>query len=118
MASIYEEIGGREAVGAAVEDFYRRVLADAALAPYFENKDMVRLKAQQSAFIAAAVGGPERYKGLNMEAAHDGLGITDEAFDKVVKHLASTLTDLGVAAPTVEAIGGKLLRLRTAIVTA
>ena len=117
MASIYEEIGGRDAIGAAVDEFYRRVLDDAALAPYFESTDMVRLKAQQGAFIAAAVGGPQRYEGPNMKAAHDGLAITDEAFDKVVKHLADTLTDLGVTAPTVEAIGGKLLPLRTAIVT-
>ncbi len=53
-----------------------------------------------------------------MKAAQEGLDITGADFERVVSHLSATLADLGVAAPTVEAIGGKLLPLRKEIVTA
>ena len=43
-----------------------------------------------------------------MKEAHEGLGITSEAFDAVVGHLGDTLTDLGVPAPTIGTIAGVL----------
>ncbi|MDZ4236389.1 MAG: group 1 truncated hemoglobin, partial [Dietzia sp.] len=68
--SIFDQIGGAPAVTAAVEDFYRRVLADPELTPYFENVDVKRLKGHQRSFIAAAIGGPEPYLGRPMREAH------------------------------------------------
>ena len=38
--SIYEQIGGPDAVAAAVERFYQRVLADPDLAPFFAGTDL------------------------------------------------------------------------------
>src|SRR3954447_13881267 len=38
--NIYDSIGGPPAVSAAVDDFYLRVLADPALAPFFAGIDM------------------------------------------------------------------------------
>jgi hemoglobin len=114
--SIYDEIGGREGVAVAVDTFYDHVLADDVLAPYFGETDMARQKRHLRAFLAAAVGGPARYEGRDMGAAHAGLAITDEAFDRVVGHLVTTLTELGVAAGTIGAIGDTLTPLRTRIV--
>lgn len=116
MSSIYESIGGAAAVQAAVDDFYDRVLADPALAPYFTGVDLRRLKAHQRSFIAAAIGGAEVYAGRDMASAHAGLEITDEAFDAVVGHLVATLTGLGVPEETIGAIGAKLAPLRADIV--
>ena len=50
-----------------------------------------------------------------MKEAHEGLGITSEAFDAVVGHLGDTLTDLGVPAPTIGTIAGVLAPLKTEI---
>jgi hemoglobin len=113
--SIYDEIGGADAVAAAVEQFYERVLGDPALAPYFADTDMRRLKAHQRMFIAVAVGGPEAYTGRSMGAAHAALNVQPEHFDLVVGHLVATLTDLGVPAETIGAIGGKLAPLKAEI---
>jgi hemoglobin len=114
--SIYDEIGGREGVAVAVDTFYDHVMADDVLAPYFGETDMARQKRHLRAFLAAAVGGPARYEGRDMGAAHAGLAITDEAFDRVVGHLVTTLTELGVAPATIGAIGDALTPLRTRIV--
>lgn len=116
--TIYDAIGGADAVHAAVEDFYTRLVADPQLAPFFGGVDMARLKSHQRAFIAAALGGPEIYAGRDMAAAHAGLAITDDDFDAVVCHLVDTLTSLGVPAETIGQIGEALAPLRAPIVTA
>lgn len=115
--SIYDTIGGADAVRAAVDDFYLRVLADPQLAPFFTATDLNRLKAHQRSFIAAAIGGPEIFSGRDMKTAHAGLNITDAEFDAVVGHLVDTLTGLGVPEETIAQIGGALMPLRADIVT-
>ena len=114
--TIYEELGGRDGVAAAVDRFYGHVMADDALAPYFAATDLRRQKAHLRAFLAAAVGGPDRYEGRDMRTAHAGLHISQDAFDRVVDHLVTTLTELDVAPDTIGTIGGALAPLRPQIV--
>jgi hemoglobin len=118
MASIYDEVGGRPAVAATVDDLYARVVDDHELAPYFEGTDMTRQRAHMRAFVAGALGGPQLYAGRDMHAAHARLAITDAAFERVVAHLVAALAGLGVPATTIEAIGHALAPLRPQIVTA
>ena len=56
MATIYDQIGGGEALETVVEDFYRRVLGDDELAGFFTGTNMARLKGKQVEFFAAALG--------------------------------------------------------------
>ena len=114
--SIYAAIGGAPAVSAAVDDFYRRVLADPELAGHFTGVDVDRVKAHQRMFIAAALGGPAAYRRRAMREAHAGLRIRSTDFDRVVDHLVATLTALGVPGPTIAMIADVLLPLRTQIV--
>jgi hemoglobin len=100
MTTIYEQLGGAPAMSAAVEDFYRRVLADDLLAPYFDDIDMDKQMAKQAAFLTMVTGGPNNYTGRDMRAAHAKLvarGIDDRHVDRVIKHLGDTLAGLGVA---------------------
>ena len=113
---IYDDIGGRPAVAETVERFYERVLADPDLAPYFDGADMPKQKAHLRAFIAAALGGPDIYKGRDMSAAHAGVGVTHDAFNRVVGHLVTTLHSLQVPAHLIDAIGARLAPLRAQIV--
>ena len=102
--SLYDDIGGAAAVTVAVTVFYTRVTDDPELAPWFGGVDIERLKAHQRAFLTAALGGPDLFTGRTMEAAHAGLGITIEAFDRVLEHLAYTLFDLGLGYDQVTAV--------------
>ena len=115
--SIYDSIGGAPAVHAAVDDFYKRVLGDPSLAPFFTTVDMDKLKAHQRSFIAAAIGGPEIFGGRDMGTAHAGLGISDAHFDSVVSHLVATLMSLSVPEDIIGQIGAALSPLRSDIVT-
>jgi hemoglobin len=114
--TIFDSIGGAPSVNVAVDKFYGRVLNDPQLAPYFVRVDIDRLKSHQRSFIAAAIGGPEIYRGRDMAAAHANLGITDPDFDAVVGHLVATLTELGVPNEIIADIGGALAPLRSDIV--
>jgi len=104
VASIYERIGGQEALIAVVDDFYRRVLADSQLAPFFVGSNMSRLKGKQVEFFAAALGGPNEYSGQPMKAVHRGLGINRVHFDLVAKYLREALATAGVPSDTADTI--------------
>ncbi|MGH8899354.1 MAG: group I truncated hemoglobin [Egibacteraceae bacterium] len=120
--SIYERIGDAPSAEVPVDLFYEKVWvyenvwADPALADHFEGIDRARLKAHQRAFMAARLGGPERYDGRSTGEAHADLGATDAAFDQIVAHLAATLSELGVDQAAIDEIAGALEPLRTDIV--
>lgn len=114
--SVYDDIGGSEAVEAVVAEFYDRVLSDPLLKPYFEDSDMEGLFAHQVQFISAVAGGPVEYTGADMQSAHEGMGITEEAYSHVAGHLADALRIHGVAEPHVEEIIGEVAALEDDIV--
>jgi hemoglobin len=102
--TIYERIGGREAIEAVVEDFYVRVLADDQLRGFFAGTNMNRLKGKQVEFFAAALGASEPYTGASMKQVHRGRGITMHHFSLVAGHLADALTQADVPSGTVTEI--------------
>jgi hemoglobin len=100
--SIYDQIGGHEAIEVVVEDFYVRVLADEQLSGFFTGTSMNRLKGKQAEFFAAALGGPEAYPGGPMKQVHQGRGITMLHFNLVAGHLSDALAAAGVSPATVQ----------------
>jgi hemoglobin len=102
--SIYDKIGGYQAIEVVVEDFYVRVLADDQLAGFFAGTNMNRLKGKQAEFFAAALGGPEPYTGAPMKHVHQGRGINMLHFNLVAGHLGDALAAAGVPAETVTEI--------------
>jgi len=98
--SLYEQLGGEPAVNAAVDNFYRRVLADDRVNHWFEGTDMERQAAKQKAFLTMAFGGPNNYTGMDMKIGHAHLvarGLNDADFDAIVENLGTTLKEMGVA---------------------
>jgi hemoglobin len=118
MASIYEQIGGAEALEAVVADFYDRVLSDDELAGFFTGTNMARLKGKQTEFFAAALGGPEPYTGAPMRQVHQGRGITMHHFNLVAEHLTDSLLAAGVSQEIVGQIIGAIAPLAEDIATA
>lgn len=97
--SLYERIGGEAAVNAAVDIFYRKVLADDRISRFFETVDMERQAAKQKAFLTYAFGGPAHYSGKDMRQGHAHLvkqGLNDSHFDAVMENLGATLQELNV----------------------
>lgn len=114
--TIYDRIGGHEAITAVVNDFYVRVLADEELTGFFGDSDMPHLKQKQVEFFSAALGGPEDYRGASMKAIHRDRDIQQQHFDLVAEHLAAALLDAGVDQPTLDEIIAKVAPLAGDIV--
>ena len=106
MTTLFQRIGGENAVDAAVDIFYTKVLADNRINHFFENLDMVAQARKQKAFLTMAFGGPNSYTGMDMRAGHAHLGLTEEHFDAVVENLAATLSQLGVASSDIQEVAG------------
>lgn len=114
-AALLQRIGGREALAVVVDEFYRRVLADPALAPAFAGVDMTRQREHQVAFLAVVLGDEDTYRGRTMREAHRGMGITQDQFAGVAAHLHVALRR-HVAPEVIERVLVAIARLRGEIV--
>ena len=114
--SLYERVGGEPAIDAAVDLFYKKVLADERINSFFKKTNMVHQAKQQKAFLTTALGGPNVYTGRPMDAAHRKLvekeGLSDVHFNAVAENLEKTLYELGVAKDVVEDIIAAVAGLR------
>lgn len=100
MSSLYERLGGEAAVNAAVDIFYRKVLADDRINGFFDTVDMEAQANKQKAFLTMVFGGPNNYSGKDMREGHKHLvsrGLNDSHVDAVIENLGNTLAELGVA---------------------
>jgi hemoglobin len=92
--SLYERLGGYNAVAAVVDDFVGRLVADKQFERFFvghstDSKKRIRQHIVDQ--FCAAAGGPCVYTGRTMKDSHAGLGITDADWDAAAKHLVATL---------------------------
>lgn len=115
--SIYEAIGGRAALKAAVDGFFGRLLADPELSPFFPGGVGDVHRRYVVTILGEALGGPERYRGPDLARAHGGLGISNADFDLTAAHLDATLDELGVPRDLTDRIVGIVAGLRPAVVT-
>ena len=96
QASLFDRLGGMEAVNAAVDIFYAKVLTDETINHFFARTDMQMQRRKQKAFLAYAFGAPLNYSGKNMRKAHAHMHLTEAHFGAVAGHLVATLQELGV----------------------
>lgn len=106
--SLYDRVGGEQAVAELVHDFYDRVLADPELQPYFEHTSMDKLRRMQREFFSAAMDGPITYTGKPLSHVHHGRGITNHHFALYVGHLLDTLQNRGIDDQDVQDIIGRI----------
>src|SRR5919109_3907364 len=99
--TLYQRLGGYDAIAAVTEDFIGRMANDAQLKRFFvglSTDSKRRVRNHIVDFLCAATGGPCIYTGRDMETVHTGLNITDADWDVSVKHLVATLDKFKVPA--------------------
>ena len=94
--SLYERLGGKDAITAVVDAFVSHVAADKRINGFFAKtaSDPERLKTFKTHLvtqICEASGGPCKYSGKDMKMAHMGLGISGADFNALVEDLVWAL---------------------------
>lgn len=92
--SLYERVGGYNALAAVVDDFVGRLVADKQFEKFFAGHGIDSKKRIRQHILdqfCAATGGPCVYTGRDMKTTHAGLGITEADWDAAAKHLTASL---------------------------
>ncbi|HDV5786126.1 TPA: group 1 truncated hemoglobin [Legionella pneumophila] len=96
--TLFERLGGQNAVNTAVDIFYRKMLTDDRVSHFFDDVDMEQQILKQKGFLTMVFGGPNNYSGKSMREGHRHLikrGLNDSHVDIVIEHLGATLHELG-----------------------
>src|SRR5213080_3903471 len=96
MVSLYERLGGLDAITAVVDSFAARCARDDRINRKFERTDIPRLKKMLVDQVCEATGGPCTYTGRDMRETHDGMAVTAGEFDALVEDLVLTLGEFDV----------------------
>ncbi|HEY3580412.1 MAG TPA: group 1 truncated hemoglobin [Pyrinomonadaceae bacterium] len=92
--SLYQRIGGYDALAAVVDDFVGRLVTDKQFERFFvghSDDSKKRIRQHILDQFCAATGGPCLYLGRDMKTSHAGLGITSAEWDAAAKHLIASL---------------------------
>jgi hemoglobin len=116
MATLYERLGGLEAITAVVEDFVARCADDGRVNGKFVRTDIPRLKKMLVDQVCEASGGPCTYTGRSMRETHDGMQVSAGEFDALVEDLVATLDHFDVPKAEQDELLGLLGPMREDIV--
>lgn len=92
--SLYQRLGGYDAIALVVDDFITRLATDKRFERFFtgfSDDSKKRLRQHILDQFCAAAGGPCVYTGREMRTSHKGLGITEADWDAAAKHLVAAL---------------------------
>jgi hemoglobin len=94
--TLYERLGGLDAIKAVVDDFRDRVAADDRINLKFARSDLNRLTKMLVDQVCEATGGPCEYSGRGMKQAHAGMKVTNGEFSALVEDLVATFKQFKV----------------------
>jgi hemoglobin len=95
--SLWSRLGGEEAVKKVVHDFTAAAASDPKVnfsrnGKYkLDGKTVAEFEQKMVDMISSVTGGPRKYTGKDMKAAHAGMGITEAEFNAIAADLAETL---------------------------
>lgn len=114
--SLYQRLGGQQALVAVVDDFVGNVAADKRINRYFRKANIPHLKQALVDQLCQVTGGPCTYAGPSMREVHHRMRVTNKAFDALVEDLVKTLNKFNVPPAEQQELLGILGPLRKDIV--
>ena len=99
--SLYQRLGGYDAIAAATDDLLGRLQADPRIKDFWKGASADnRRKARQLIvdFMTESAGGPAYYVGRDMKKSHEGMQISEADWAVFMEHSEATLDHFGVPA--------------------
>jgi hemoglobin len=100
--SLYERLGGYDAISAVVSDLLPRLREDQALAHFWHRRPEDSLQRSRQLlidFLCSSAGGPVYYAGRDMKTSHKGMRLSETDWSAFIKHVHATLDAFKVQEP-------------------
>ena len=97
--TLYARLGGYDAIAAVADDLLVRLVADAQLGRFWQNRAETACaeKSNSDQLPVASAGGPLYYVGRDMKMSHRGMGVSASDWQVFIGHLEATLEKFDVA---------------------
>jgi hemoglobin len=117
--SLYERLGGYDAIAAVVNDLSVRLGADSQLGRFWKHRGEDTLPREKQLlidFLCSQTGGSTYYTGRDMKTTHKGMQISESDWSAFLRHLNATLDALQVPQPECEEVVAFIESTRSDIV--
>ena len=114
--SLYERLGGVDAITAVARAFDDRAGKDDRINQKFARTNLDRLTKEFVDQLCQDTGGPCTYTGLSMTQAHTNMGVTNGEFDAFMEDMVAVLDGFNVGKADQDAILSFLRSFRGEIV--
>lgn len=97
--TLYERLGGYDAVSAVANDLLARLQADSQLGRFWDHRGedgVAREKQLLIDFLCSSAGGPVYYTGRDMITSHRGMRISESDWSAFLGHLDASLAHFNV----------------------
>ena len=121
QVSLYERLGGYDAITAFANDLLPRLQSDALLGRFWEHRGhdgIAREKQLLIEYLSHNAGGPVYYTGRDMATTHIGMKINEEDWSIFLEHAGATMTALQIPPQECDDIVSFVLSLKGDIVEA
>ena len=92
--TLYERLGGYDAISAVVNDLLPRLMSDSQLGRFWQNRGEDGIKREEQLlidFLCSSAGGPLLYTGRDNKTSHKGMGISESDWEIFIGHINATL---------------------------
>ena len=115
-SSLYDRLGGIDAITAVARAFEDRAAKDDRINQKFARTNLDRLTKEFVDQLCQATGGPCTYTGRDMTETHTNMGVTSGEFDAFMEDLVATLDGFKVDKADQDELLSMLMAMRGEIV--
>ena len=97
--TLYERLGGYDAICAVANDLLPRLRSDSRLARFWQHRGEDGVKREKQLlidYLCSSAGGPMYYTGRDMKTSHAGMKITAGDWTAFIGHVNATLNAYAV----------------------
>ena len=119
--TLYERLGGYDAIAAVANDLLPRMQADAQLGRFYQHRGEDGLRRSRQIlidFLCSSAGGPLYYTGRDMKVTHKGMKISESDWSAFLGYLNDTMDTLQVPQPERKEVVALMQSTKTDIVEA
>ena len=97
--TLYERLGGYDAINAVANDLLPRLMSDPALGRFWQHRGADGVEREKQLlvdFLCSSAGGPLYYTGRDMKSSDCGMRISEADWQAFLEHLTATLDAFSV----------------------